>query len=1047
MQQSQHNFVIYKSSAGSGKTFTLVKEYLKLALSDTANPPKIYKSILAITFTNKAAAEMKERILNALRELSAERIPDKSKTLASILCEELKIDEAELRKRSTNLLFDILHNYGNFGISTIDSFTHSIIRNFSHDIDLPVNFNIEMNEDEVITKCIDQLISKIGEDEALTKLVLDFSREQTEEQKSWQVDQNIKTFVGKVLKNSASDKLDLLKSFSIDDFKNIRKDLIAKNKIMEAELTSIADKFYSVLSSNGIGETDFYYGTSGIPGFFKKIKSKDYTNENLHGSYVMKAINEDKWCGTKVTSSAEAAITTNSEVFRDLYYQVSGYLEKHLGEYIINQNVLRNLYSLSLINEIDKLITAFKEEENVLFISEFNKRIADVISTEPVPFIYEKIGERYKHFLIDEFQDTSAMQWQNLLPLIDNSLAEGHFNLLVGDGKQSIYRWRGGEAGQFESLPKLPSIKNEEMREMWEDTLERNAKIKNLENNFRSLKNVVEFNNQFFTWLSDTQLSGQWKDIYAGVEQKPQEKNKGGYITIDIIDKNEDADLAYGHLLKYVHQSQASGYTYSEIVVLVRNNNEGNNAADFLTQQGIPVISSDSLLLKNCSEVNFITDVLAFLNDPNNAIKASSIICYLCDAGLIKSKTKDEYLLQLNKGSIKYNLINILKEEEIKLDVDKLVTLPLLESCIEIISVFKISENKNYLQFFLDEIIVYTAYNSNSINAFLEAWIKTSDKASLKIPEGSEAVRIMTIHKSKGLEFPVVIMPFCNWKIDKPDYLWLDAEGELPMVILNMNKDLAHTKYNKEMDREKQNQLLDNINVLYVAFTRAADHLHIVSKEPKQGGVDAYNFVRLFMSEKLGLGAADKFASVGEPVHSKHNKAEVNVFPYHLHLNNWNRVISIKENSELLLKEQLTESKELGVLIHYILSKINTAKDIDTAVATCEKEGLFAASESEEIAKELKELLAIPTIAPFFEEGLQAMNEQELMTASGKVLRPDRLILKDNHSIIVDFKTGKQSDAYDEQLNDYANALQQLGYLTVDKYLVYVKDREVVKVN
>jgi superfamily I DNA/RNA helicase len=255
-------------------------------------------------------------------------------------------------------------------------------------------------------------------------------------------------------------------------------------------------------------------------------------------------------------------------------------------------------------------------------------------------------------------------------------------------------------------------------------------KLKTLENNFRSLKNVVEFNNQFFTWLSDTQLSGKWKDIYAGVEQKPQEKNQGGYITIDVITKEDEADLAYTHMLKYVHQSVASGFNYSEIVVLVRGNTEGNNAADFLTQQGIPVISSDSLLLKNCSEVVFITDVLTFLNDPHNAIRASSILCYLSDTQLISGKTKDEFLILLNKGSIKYNLINLLKEEGIKLDVDKLVTLPLLECCIEIIAAFKITKNKNYLQFFLDEIIAYTAYNSNSINAFLEAWIKTGEKAS-----------------------------------------------------------------------------------------------------------------------------------------------------------------------------------------------------------------------------------------------------------------------------------------------------------------------------
>ncbi|HLC83982.1 MAG TPA: UvrD-helicase domain-containing protein, partial [Bacteroidia bacterium] len=626
-------FVIYKSSAGSGKTFTLVKEYLKIALSDTQNPPQHYKRILAITFTNKAAAEMKERVLKALKDLSENIIlpigqTGKNETLRNLLCTETQLTAEELQKRSHTLLFEILHNYGNFAISTIDSFTHTIIRNFSHDLNLPVNFDIETDEREIIGKCTDQLIARIGMDEELTQLVLEFSKSKTDEQKSWQVDTEIRAFAEKIITNSDIEKTGLLRSLSIADFKKIRKELYAKNKSIENELKEIGDAFFVLIKKKNIPDSGFYYGSKGLPGYFKKLSEGRFDEEGLLGSYVQATINEDKWYGPKTDESIKGAIDAVKHELLTLFTKAQKIIEKELSNYIIHGSILKDLYSLSLINEIDKLIQTFKEEENILFISEFNQRIADIISTEPVPFIYEKIGERYKHFLLDEFQDTSVTQWQNLLPLLDNSLAEGNFNLIVGDGKQSIYRWRGGEAEQFDALPELPLIKDNINREFWEDSLKRNAEIRQLEYNFRSLKNVVEFNNDFFNWISNEQLHESWKKIYSSVSQKAEEKATGGLVSIDFLTKDAEEDSGLQLSLQQIENSLQQGYKYKDIVYVVRFNYEGNKVADFLSEHGIPVISSDSLLLKNCKEISFLVDMFNFLSQPDNAVRASGILNY-----------------------------------------------------------------------------------------------------------------------------------------------------------------------------------------------------------------------------------------------------------------------------------------------------------------------------------------------------------------------------------------------------------------------------------
>ncbi|HEY1038948.1 MAG TPA: UvrD-helicase domain-containing protein [Bacteroidia bacterium] len=1044
-----NNFVIYKSSAGSGKTFTLVKEYLKIALADTQDPPFLYKRILAITFTNKAAAEMKDRVLKALKDLSENR----NETLKGILCKELNIESDLLQKRAHKLLFEILHNYGNFSISTIDSFTHTIIRNFSHDLKLPVNFDIETDEREIIAKCTDQLISRIGVDEEVTKLILEFSKSKTDEQKSWQVDQEIRGFAEKILQNSDIEKTSILRELSIADFKEIRKEFTAENKKLEAELKEIGNAFFLLIKKNNIPDSGFYYGAKGVPGYFKKLSEERFDEEGLVNSYINAALHEDKWYGPKTDESIKSAIDSAKRDILSLFHRAQNLVEENLGKYIIRRSILRDLYSLSLINEIEKLIQVFKEEENVLFISEFNQRIAEIISTEPVPFIYEKIGERYKHFLLDEFQDTSVTQWQNLLPLLDNSLAEGNFNLIVGDGKQSIYRWRGGEAEQFDALPELPLIKDSLNKDFWEESLQRNADVRQLEYNYRSLKNVVGFNNDFFEWISKTHLHETWQKIYSTVNQKAQEKATGGLVTIDFLKQDTEDDGELTHTLQYIEQSLSKGYKYKEIVYIVRFNYEGNKVADFLTENGIPVISSDSLLLKNCKEVAFLIDTFTFLSHPDNAVCASSIVNFLCDEHILNKQNKNEYLLKLNTGNLGRSFEELMQQEGIAFKALDFVTLPLLECSIQLINLFRLKNNKNYLQFFLDEIIAFTAYNTNSINAFLEWWDKKQKNASLKIPEGSNAVRIMTIHKSKGLEFPVVIMPFCNWKYEQGDYIWIEPEEGLPVALVKTTKEMTRTAFSDQYDAEKQKQLLDNVNLLYVAFTRAANHLHIISKEPKKGASSVYSFIRIFASQKYNLPESEQHLEIGEATENHHIEKKTATYAYQFDLNNWNRVISIKSNYESSGKKQETENnasvgsahREHGILIHYILSKVKNNKDVENAIQLSVTEGLLNSSEASQMQKEIIDIISATSIQPFFADDLNIANEIEILSKEGKVLRPDRLIFEDNLVRIVDFKTGKHSDTYIEQLDTYERALNDMGY-TCRKYLLYLNERKVMEV-
>jgi ATP-dependent exoDNAse (exonuclease V) beta subunit len=1032
------NFVVYKSSAGSGKTYTLVKEYLKLALADSSRLNKAYKQILAVTFTNKAAAEMKERILNALKQISlAEQTP-----LANDLQNELTISETELQARCKELHQNLLHQYADFSVCTIDSFVYRLIKRFSIDLQLPANFSVDTDEETALWWAIDELLTNMKENKQLQNLLLNYTTEKVEEQKNWKIENEIFDLARPILIAKKDTKeAELLGKISLEDLLGIKKQLQESVHKTEHYLIAIADKAYLTIADKGIKAEDFRYGKSGFFSYFKKIKEKKFADEELANKYVNDAVNEDKWYTGKVANPAIDGIKEN---LRQLYFEVENYREKNIATYFLHKILLKNINALCLLNEIQELILKYKDEKNIVFISEFNKTISGFIQDEPVPFIYERLGDRYKHYLIDEFQDTSALQWLNLLPLVHNSLSEGKFCMIVGDGKQSIYRWRGADVEQFVNLPEIKTAHQNQVILEQQKALESNYVEKQLNTNRRSFTEVISFNNNLFQWLSATYLNEEHKKVYENSSQQAFSK-QGGRITLSFIDKEtEDKDdIVLQKTLTLIQEALANKYAYNDIAVLTRNNRHGSTIAQFLMHQGIPVVSSDSLLLKTCAEVNFLISFFNWLTNTNNGIAACAILSYLKEN--LNYPVAHTHLQQT--ASTPYKLNEVLRELNPEINISHLSALPLFEICTELIRIFKI-EDKNplFVNFFLDEVASFNERENASIYLFLQWWDKKRDNLSVKIPQNTNAVKILTIHASKGLEFPVLIFPFADWELGKPEQILIDTSAELaqlPVALVRTGKELEKTNFKNYSEEEEQKQILDNLNLLYVACTRAISALHIISREKKRGNC-LTNWLQNFIKERLAVnGQQLTFVEIGiYPAAITKTEAKgytLNALSYR----DIHQSIAIK----LTDYDFDAESKRTyGIALHTILANIHTEKDIDAALHKSLLQGNISSSQTANLKSQITNLVQHPRLKEYFSDNVQVKNEVEMFLANGDIIRPDRVVTDHRQHTIIDFKTGEKSPSHIKQLQLYKHTLSSISPKNVKAFLVYLPNDEVVEV-
>ena len=1034
MQNS--TFKIYNASAGSGKTYTLTKSYLKILIK--SKNPQQFKHILAITFTNKAVGEMKERIIEMLKLFSDEKSLSNPHPMFSDICKEITIAPEALHTKSKQLLKQIMHNYGAFDISTIDGFTHRVIRTFAHDLKLPVNFEVELDTERLLNEAVDSLISKAGSDKTLTNLLVDFAIEKTDDDKSWDISYDFKKIAKLLVSENDLPALESLKHKTIADFKELKTKLAKDLSALEKDIVKTATNTLTLIDESGLQDDDFT--RKSLPNHFKKIRQKNFSIK-FDATWQDDLIHGNTLHPKRVTESIASVIESIRPHLVDAFLNT----KTKIFEAKLKKGFYRNLTPLSVLNVIQNELQLIKDEQNKLLISEFNKLISNEIKDQPTPFIYERLGEKFKHYFIDEFQDTSQMQWENLMPLIDNALSAANGSaMLVGDAKQAIYRWRGGVAEQFINLYNKT-----------EKPFQTQAEVLSLETNYRSAKEIINFNNGFFEFLSTSFFNNtNYSNLYKNAAQKTH-KNVEGYVNIEFLDISKDDDTAeiYAHeVYETITKCYENGYTSSDICVIFRKRKEGVAVANYLSEKGIKITSSETLLLKNSENIGFINSFLKLLLQPTNERLKINVLSFIAEQKQIKNKHSFfETHIKLNIKDLFQKLENF----QMFLDKSHLLSLPLYDLVEHIIRSFNLHNTSDaFLEFYLDIVLEFTQKQNSDLSAFITYFEQEKDKLSVISPSSIDAVQIMTIHKCKGLEFPVVIFPFADLNIYKElePKVWfpldkMDDTG-FETLLLNYNKDVEHFgDIGKHIYDEHQSQLeLDNINLLYVTLTRAVEALFIISKKDTdtKGKANSNTYSGLLVAYLKTIGLwLDNQLSYNFGTFEANTIKEQNV----LNTKSLNLISVPKEahNLSVITKAgQLWDTKqekaiERGNMVHLILSKIKTKQDTDFAFNDLLQSGDIKQAEVTELKKIVSNILEHPKLNNYFSNDYEIYNERDIITKSGDILRPDRININAKKEVtIIDYKTGEKKAFHKSQLNNYEDVLKEMNYTIQHKYIVYI---------
>lgn len=1056
----QMNFTVYKSSAGSGKTFTLVKEYLSVVLKN----PYEFKNILAITFTNKAAAEMKTRVLLSLELLSDfDSLNDSKKAKIidlyyALLAKGLKHDEIIQNSKIT--LSNIIHNYNYFSIGTIDSFTHKIVKSFAFDLKLPLNFDVELEKLVLIKQAVEILISKIGTDNELTNFMLKFANSFIEDEKKADIKKQLIKLSELLFEEDSPKYLNELKNLNLNDFEKIIDEVKTNKKLIENTISNYANDCIDLIKSKNIDLNSFYQKNNGLGNYLLKLSMK---NVILPKSHVISTLNNDLWYSKTTPQHEKQAIDSIKNLLRDKVRNLIDYLNENNKKYIIANAILGNIYSLSLLNEIEKIINQISHYDNVIHISEFSKSINNIVNNEPIPFIYERVGERYKNFLIDEFQDTSLLQWQNLLPLIENSLSENNFNMIVGDGKQAIYRFRGGEVEQFADLPEIYKKDEFNFAEERENSIKQNYKEENLKTNFRSKANIVKFNNLFFDFAAKNLKNDLIKKVYHNHSQEFKQTNTGGGVMIKFIDaenKNIYKQSTYKAVLQCIENQISDGYQLKDITVLCRDNDKAYHIANYLNANSIEVISSDSLLLISSAQVRLLVSLLKYINNKNDKINNANIIQLFLEIFRKDNTELNNFLIEYDKNPA--FLDELFEIFNLKLDFQLISSLSLYELCENIIyQIFTNADTNPYLMFFLDTVYNFTTKYNTSTADFINFWEEKKSEFSLKVPSGINAVTVMTIHKSKGLEFPVVIYPFAD-SVSKntKKNLWIKVDNiiseKLPYSLIQLNKKITETEYGGFYEEESQKSKLDLLNIIYVAFTRAAERLYIITSKVKESAKNSEStftlpiLIKNFVENENLVKIDENIYVFGEfTVKAETKKTDTNTEMQLAHSiqKEFNKSLNISKIApDIWSAFNPGHSRTLGTIIHEILSKTDKEEEIDKILDYYIKDNKINKTEKENFSAIISKIKSNNEFRNIIGNKASDYKEAEIISPDGKTLRPDRIILSKDATYIIDYKTGTKNQYHKTQLESYKKILSEMGYSNIKLCLVYLKNEPEIEI-
>ncbi|WP_372770205.1 UvrD-helicase domain-containing protein [Lutibacter sp.] len=1049
------SFQVYNASAGSGKTFTLVKEYLKILL--TSNNTFKFQQILAVTFTNKAAGEMKARVIENLHAFSKEEKND----MLPVICEETNLTETVIIIRSQAVLNAILQNYSAFGIMTIDSFTHKLIRTFAYDLGLPLNFEVEMDAESLLNEAVDVVISKIGSDKKLTDLLVSYSLQKLEDDKAWDISLELKSFAKIILNETDAANLKSLRKISIEEFTLLKEKLQKENNRLEVEFLNLGNKGLNIINENGLELGEFGYAGEFPNHFIKLTKLKYLKVDDLKfEGRLNTTIEENKnLFSAKCSSASKQIIETIAPVLKELYHESKKLYTEKYPRYILNNLIVEGLIPLAVLNYINNALQEIKSENNILLNAEFNQLIGDTIKNEPAPFIYERIGEKFRYYFIDEMQDTSQLQWKNLIPLIDHAissedeLGESGKLLLVGDAKQSIYRWRGGKSEQFIYLSSEEKDKNTNPFFV-EKTLS------NLETNFRSYSEIIDFNNCFFKHSSQFLTNISYRNLFFDGNSQNFNKKTGGYVQISFVEKNDDAEdktLVYPKKVAEIIQNLDPSFKKNEVCVLVRKKDQGIAVAKYLSENGIEIISSETLLLKNNEKINFIIDLLNTVENPSYKEYKIKLLYFLHEYFNLEEE-KHHFLSRFIRLST-VEFFEGLKKFGLYFNVDEFHQSPFYESIEYIVRSFNLAtDSDSNIQFFLDVVFEFQQKKKVSVGSFLEFWELKKDKLSIVAPEAENAVRIMTIHKAKGLEFPIVIFPYdieIYRQINPKVWYTNNQSDSIKQVFLNYGDKLNYIgEQGKQLFEQRREELeLDNFNLLYVTLTRAVEQLYVVT-EDKTGGKNGESvkytsdlFIQFLKKSELWNPEKNEY-SFGNPKRLPFSKREESSTTIQQSFigNSWkNHHISIVANSSLLWDTEQGNAIVYGNLLHEMLSKIKTKNDIFEVTNQFLFKGEITIEEQKELTIILNKVINHHQLSGYFEQNNLVFTEREILTSDKQILIPDRLIFNGDKVTILDYKTGKPEEKHRHQINAYSLALENLNYSIEKKLLVYITDEILIE--
>lgn len=1050
------SFTTYKSSAGSGKTTTLVVEYLTIALQ--SQQPDHYRRILAITFTNKAAQEMKERVMNSLRSFS-QNAPNQQRypVIYTKVKDALQLTDQQLKSRATETLKHILHNYSDFSISTIDSFTHKIIRTFAHDLKLPINFEVDLDNDALIKKSIDLLISRIGENPALTNTLVAFSTSKTAETKSWRIGDDLKEFARLLLRDDYDQYLEQLREVSLDRFIAARKEINKNIAALEAGWKNNAQAFLDILTKNQLDYSQLARGSKGVGFYFRRIAQEDFSRLTPTDS-LSKAIANNLWTAKNGKKEIVNAVASIADELTQAAQKTIDTIASEKAQYVLQKDLNKYLYQMAVLREIELEMQQYKADNNIMSISEFNRKISAIVMNEPAPFIYERLGERYHHYLIDEFQDTSESQWKNLLPLLSNALSQGtenqtYFNMVVGDGKQSIYRWRGGDADQFVQLPQVKGAHESLVLKEHEQVLVRNHEEKVLDANYRSKREVIEFNNWLFSSIAEKE-EGYIHEVYKEIHQNFREENTGGFVhfeTYNYQDAEEFNQYNLDQIIPFINECVEDGYQWSDICILFRTNKAAIQVANLLVKNQIDVLSSESLLLKNDNNIQAIIAFLKWIVQPEEKLAAAQLVSSIHSLKIIDFSLHLELQKVADKSK---NPALVIQEllQQLQLDnlANKLQSLSIYEGVQFLVHALSIHEKPSaYVTAFLQVAHNFSTKKSNHLKDFIDYWNQKSENLSISVPEGSNAVQIMTIHKSKGLEFPVVILPFVNWsttqKGEKKKWIALDEDKyQLPTGLIGLSQErLESTPWEPLVQEENTKTMLDNLNILYVACTRPVDRLYGIVGTKGKPGIGFSNQIKAHFEthadwdenhQILEFGSRTQLKSKDSPSASD----SAAVFLETSKTANWREQLQLAVSSPWKQKDEVSEAKKFGEILHYLLSLDKPHNLVLVELNQLIKTGWVPTNMKNRIEEALEHVQQFTPYQDLLSKSEKTWNEREFIHPKWGVLRPDKICFFDQQAVVIDFKTGSYRKKHEKQVLQYMQLLEELGHTNVSGVLFYL---------